>query len=417
MGRKKKAMDRTIAKHLAKRGMMPTKPPSENLTFSERNPNFFKWFHESVMGFDSEEYRRKFWREAKKNGHTIGRVPYGLKEFQRRRDSRLEGIAIILELLVGGSALAIWLIRRMVDKHIQRLRRPTYYETERSRRLGLAEERRRIHKRRTTNAIPSNEELLSAFQKAKDSASDMIRFGSLIEDLECYVDNTPYFRNGHLVGRRGGIRRYLEREIPELYARYKTVMKYKALSKKFRQATGVADPIPAASLLPKKKSEGCENSVRNEFSGKDISDGNISGRKSILGDISVKESTHDNISSRKSKSDDISDKKIAENQIQGNAILTKKILAKEILAKQILAKEILEACEGSIVSLAAQLELRTSPNYTPPIIAIRTSSNMSPMDISTPLLGFSNDTPASANPKNIASCRNKSRNTVSHKSA
>jgi hypothetical protein len=42
---------------------------------------------------------------------------------------------------------------------------------------------------------------------------------------------------------------------------------------------------------------------------------------------------------------------------------------------------------------------------------------MSPMDISTPLLGFSNDTPASANPKNIASCRNKSRNTVSHKSA
>lgn len=392
MGRKKKAMDRTIAKHLAKRGMMPTKPPSENLTFSERNPNFFKWFHESVMGFDSEEYRRKFWREAKKNGHTIGRVPYGLKEFQRRRDSRLEGIAIILEFLVGGSALAIWLIRRMVDKHIQRLRRPTYYETERSRRLGLAEERRRIHKRRTTNAIPSNEELLSVFQKAKDSASDMIRFGSLIEDLECYVDNTPYFRNGHLIGRRGGIRRYLEREIPELYARYKTVMKYKALSKKFRQATGVADPIPAASLLPKKKSEGCENSVRNEFSGKDISAGNISGRKS--------------------KSDDISDMKIAENQIQGNAILTK-----EILAKQILAKEILEACEGSIVSLAAQLELRTSPNYTPPIIAIRTSRNMSPMDISTPLIGFSNDTPASANPKNIASCKNKSRNTVSHKSA
>ena len=195
-----------------------------------------------------------------------------------------------------------------------------------------------------------------------------------------------------MVGRRGGIRRYLEREIPELYARYKTVMKYKALSKKFRQATGVADPIPAASLLPKKKREGCENSVRNEFSGKDISDGNIS--------------------SRKSKSDDISDKKIAENQIQGNAILTK-----EILAKQILAKEILESCEGSIVSLAAQLELRTSPNYTPPIIAIRTSSNMSPMDISTPLIGFSNDTPASANPKNIASCRNKSRNAVNHKSA
>ncbi|MBQ3097506.1 MAG: hypothetical protein IJC66_05055 [Kiritimatiellae bacterium] len=31
------------------------------------------------------------------------------------------------------------------------------------------------------------------------------------------------------------------------------------------------------------------------------------------------------------------------------------------------AKEILEACEGTVVSLAAQLEIRINPNYTPPI--------------------------------------------------
>jgi len=337
-------MDKTIAKHLAKRGMTPTKPRKEDLTFSERNPDFFKWFHESVMGFDSEEYRREFWREARRTGHTIGHVPYGLKEYHRRRDTRLEGAAIIMELLVGGGALAVWLIRRMVDRHIQRLRRPTYYETERARRLGLAEERRRIRRRRTTNAMPGNEELIEAFRKAKDSPAGMIRFGSLIEDLECYVDNTPYFKNGQLVGRRGGIRRYLEREIPELYARYKTVMKYKALSKKFRQATGVADPVPAASLLPEEndqgRSRGNENSVRNEIA---RGDGDVVERKGTA----MKEA--------------------AKSEITAENLPTEKIPVGDILSKQILAKEILEACEGTVVSLAAQLEIRINPNYTPPL--------------------------------------------------
>ena len=318
-------MDRTIARHLAKRGMTPTKPPKASLAFSERNPDFFKWFYDSVMGFDSEEYRHEFWREARRTGHTIGHVPYGLKEYHRRRDSRLEGAAILLELLIGGSALAVWLIRRMVDRHIQRLRRPTYYETERARRLGLAEERRRIRRRRTANAMPGNEELIEAFRKAKDSPANMIRFGSLIEDLECYVDNTPYFKNGQLIGRRGGIRRHLEREIPELYARYKTVMKYKALSKKFRQAVGVADPVPAASLVPKENvKEQCridENSVRNEIA-RGAGDG---------------------------------------VELQGVNV----------------AKEILGACEGTLVSLAAQLELRVNPNYTPPIRTIRTLGDAS----------------------------------------
>ena len=337
-------MDRTIARHLAKRGMTPTKPPKASLTFSERNPDFFKWFYESVMGFDSEEYRREFWREARRTGHTIGHVPYGLKEYHRRRDSRLEGAAIILELLIGGSALAVWLIRRMVDRHIQRLRRPTYYETERARRLGLAEERRRIRRRRTVNAMPGREELLEAFLKAKDSPADMIRFGSLIEDLECYVDNTPYFEDGQLIGRRGGIRRHLEREIPELYARYKTVMRYKALSKRFRQAVGVSDPVPAASLLPeensRERSREYENSIRNEFSGN-------------YGEGMEKVNRRENVEKQKEK-----------ESLRG-----------EFGAKKIMVKEILGACEGSVVSLAAQLEIRINPNYTPPVCAIPISGN------------------------------------------
>jgi hypothetical protein len=192
--------------------------------------------------------------------------------------------------------------------------------------------------------MPSNEELLEAFGKAKDSVENMIRFGSLIEDLECYVDNTPYFKNGQLIGRRGGIRRYLEREIPELYARYKTVMKYKALSRKFRQATGIADPIPAASLIPEKEEKELyrknENSVRNEFSREDEMDKN-----------------------RTDKS--------------------------EISTKTMLAREILEACEGSIISLAAQVEMRINPDYTP---AIHTS-------------GISHDITANGKRQDLSSCR------------
>jgi hypothetical protein len=329
-------MDKTIAKHLAKRGMATTKPLRKDITFSERNPDFFKWFHESVMGFDSEEYRREFWREARKTGHTIGHMPYGLREYHRRRDARLEGAAIFLELIIGGSALAVWLIRRMIDRHIQRLRRPTYYETERARRLGLAEERRRIRRRRTTNAMPGKKELLEAFRKAKDSPADMIRFGSLIEDLECYVDNTPYFKDGKLVGRRGGIRRHLEREIPELYARYKTVMKYKALSKKFRQATGIEDPVPAASLLPdESNSERCEcdeNSIRRENS---RNGGCVKGKQ-------------------KGKEKGMSKGKFD-------------WIGFEFGEKRILVKEILGACEGTVVSLTAQLEIRINPGYTPPV--------------------------------------------------
>ena len=344
-------MDRTIARHLAKRGMTPTKPPKASLAFSERNPDFFKWFYESVMGFDSEEYRREFWREARRTGHTIGHVPYGLKEYHRRRDSRLEGAAIILELLIGGSALAVWLIRRMVDRHVQRLRRPTYYETERARRLGLAEERRRIRRRRTVNAMPGREELLEAFLKAKDSPADMIRFGSLIEDLECYVDNTPYFKDGQLIGRRGGIRRHLEREIPELYAHYKTVMRYKALSKRFRQAVGVSDPVPAASLLPEEnsleRSREDENSLRNEFLGN-------------YGEGMEKVNRRENVEKQKEK-----------ESVRG-----------EFGAKKIMVKEILGACEGTVVSLAAQLEIRINPNYTPPIRTIRTLGKSSPIRIS-----------------------------------
>ena len=320
-------MDRNIAKHLAKRGVRPSCPSRKDLSFSERNPDFFKWFEESVMGFDSEEYHKEFWREAYRKGRTIGHVPQTVRNRYRQCNPRMMGGILFFELALAGSALAVWLIRREIDRHVQRLRRPTYYESERARRLELAEERRRIRRRRTLNGKPGTEMLLAAFRKAKDSVEDMIRFGSLIEDLECHVDNTPYFRDGRLVGRRGGIRRYLEREIPELYVRYKTVMKYKALSRKFRQAAGVSDPVPASALLP--DAESC------------IAEDSGAGTKPPK----VTDAVAKGEGSRDSR--------------------CREFCSEEIVSARKVAREMLGACEGTAVSLAAQLALRLSADYTP----------------------------------------------------
>ena len=210
------------------------------------------------MGFDSEEYRREFWREAYKHGRTIGHMPHTLSDQLRSRGRRSEIVlfdALCIFLLMGG-AFAIWVMRRKIDQHLHRLRRPSYYETERMRRLGLTEERRRIRSRTTVNPRPTAEQLREAFLHARDSVENMVRLGSLMEDLECYIDNSLVFgEDGKIIARKGGIRRYIQSEIPDLYKSYKTLMRYKALARRFRQAIGICDPIPAASALPKKDDE------------------------------------------------------------------------------------------------------------------------------------------------------------------
>ena len=239
------AMDKATKRHLERRGVFDTAVREWERPFSERNRDFFAWFEETVMGFDSDEYRSRFWREARKTGHTIGPRPYGVQEYASCRGS----IALYFALM--GASFFFWLARREIDRRLHRLRRPSYYEAERARRLALAEERRRLRRRCTFNERPCMDAIRDALARAHESVEDMVRLGSLMEDLECHVDNSPYFReDGSFAGRRGGIRRLLQEEAPDLYARYKTLMKYKALSKRFRQAVGVGDPIPASSVLP-----------------------------------------------------------------------------------------------------------------------------------------------------------------------
>ncbi len=74
-------MNRKIRKRLvaAGRALAPAEPPAPG------GKPFFAWFAEDVLGLDSEEYRRAFWREAGRTGRSIGRTPRTFESWQRAR--------------------------------------------------------------------------------------------------------------------------------------------------------------------------------------------------------------------------------------------------------------------------------------------------------------------------------------------
>ena len=140
--------------------------------------------------------------------------------------------------------------RAELARRLRILRRPFYYARETERRRALAAERRRLHRRRTLAPMPTAEALLEAWDRRKESKERMIVLGGMLHDLECYVDNCLRFDgNGNVVGRNGGIRGWLKRNLPELSPKYKTLMRYKAMAVKLRQATETKDPTPTEALL------------------------------------------------------------------------------------------------------------------------------------------------------------------------
>ena len=178
-----------------------------------------------------------------------------------------EGLAVVwrregtplAEMLAwaGGDVLALnalarwWRLAasREVDRLRHAERRPFYYEREKARRQALADERRKVSRRTTSNPCPTKEQVLDAWEAAQKSNEGVLRFGSLMEDLACYVDASLIrTEDGAIVGRRGGIKAWLQVNIPALYLKYKTVMAYKAAARKLKQITGLADPTPAARL-------------------------------------------------------------------------------------------------------------------------------------------------------------------------
>ena len=359
-------MDKATKRHLARRGIHRTAPIDCGRTSSEHNKSFFAWFEETVMGFDSDEYRQRFWREAYKTGHIIGPKPYGINEYAAGKGS----IAAYFALM--GISFFFWIAKREIDRHIHHLRRPSYYETERAKRLAFSEERRKLRKRYTVNDKPSMDAIRDALAHAHESVENMVRLGSLMEDLECYVDNSPYFRpDGSFGGRRGGIRRYLQGEDPELYARYKTLMKYKSLSKKFRQAVGVGDPMSAAHVLPSVEEEflamaidKATKTASESAQAAERQDGaaHTTGPHTKLRESSAGAEFLTNKTGKR-----ISVNAAANGRDDGKLALSGGLQAAVKEAKEIFrrSRELISDCECSVASLMAQLALRLDPDYTP----------------------------------------------------
>ena len=370
-------MDKQIKRHLDRRGVrLAHGRPAKGLLGMDGGVDaFLKWFYEGVMRFDSMEYRRRFWYEAYRNGHTIGHMPRTAVEFtDPRRHSYNTWLGNLAVLLVTmGASAVVWYLVRTLDAHIRRLRRPTYYEVERKRRMGLAEERRRIRRRTTTSPCPTRDMLRTAFEQARSSTAGMIRFGSMLEDLECYVDNSVVWseEEGRIVGRRGGIRQWLRENVPELSEHYKTVMKYKALAKKFRQAVGVSDPIPAAAVLPPDSSErdetGKEKGTRDirEYCSEQIRGGQTRKVKEPVKQVRGRPGNQD----ASGQGHTITFPRAAEEvaQVPEKVVWAPKDVARSTekvsRTPEAVARELLEACEGTVTSLAAQLELMVSAEF------------------------------------------------------
>ena len=158
--------------------------------------------------------------------------------------------------------------RRDCSRRVARLkaaeRRPRYYEAENERRRALAAERRKIRARATTNACPTREAILEAWNRRKESHEAAIRFGSMLEDLECYLDNSlRRSEDGVIIGRNPGIKGWLCDNLPEIYEKYTTAMRYKAAAKKLKQVVELADPTPADVVLPHGAAERKDGSKRD----------------------------------------------------------------------------------------------------------------------------------------------------------
>ena len=113
--------------------------------------------------------------------------------------------------------------------------------------------------RTTLNSAPTPDQLLQAFNHRNDSPADMIRLGSLLEDIEALF-GVGYERTDDLLGGtlvdwdapwQTGIRGWL-RQVPVLLAKYKTLMRYKKLSADFRKVIGLKDPYPTAWVFDRR---------------------------------------------------------------------------------------------------------------------------------------------------------------------
>ena len=234
------------------------------------------------------EARRLWYAEAYDRALVDHAEPLRAEE----ADFLLHNPLVALQLALGVTDLrGLRCLRRGLTHGVNRLQscayRARYYARDNARRRALAAERRRIARRTTLNPRPTPEALRAAFAARGASPEAKVRLGGLLEDLECHVDNCLRFGpDGEILGRNGGVKAWLREHASELFGRYKTLMRYKALAKRLRQAAGIADPVPASAVFdgpPAPLRLPVPQSGRRDALGAGGEDASGAGRKDISG--------------------------------------------------------------------------------------------------------------------------------------
>lgn len=158
-----------------------------------------------------------------------------------------------LELVVDGG-LAVWSFlkrsREVLGRGLDALRAGRGGEGA-GHRLRTA--RRKLCARSTLADRPTATDVRVAWALSRESHAAMLRLGGLLHDLECFTENGLLVRRvgrrPKIRGREGGVRGWIRENCPELLGKYKTLMRYKALARRLRQAAEIADPVPTSAVL------------------------------------------------------------------------------------------------------------------------------------------------------------------------
>ncbi len=197
---------------------------------------------------------------------------FGYFHESKRDNERAAAVALPFLIAWSISPLLLWAVLGAIflvgvlDPFIKRERA--------ARRRGLAAAARtqkalRVVHRTSRREPPSRERLLRCWEMSRDSLEGKILLGSLLGDADAVADHS-YIRgdNGEIVGRRGGVRRWLDAICPELAPYYKTLMRYKAMADKFRRVCGLGDPDGAEdALAPAALGASAISDLRSQISG------------------------------------------------------------------------------------------------------------------------------------------------------
>lgn len=155
-----------------------------------------------------------------------------------------------------GAAAAGLELYRLYDILAHKMRRPSYYNAEATRRAARLEKQRsdshRIRHRTSWLEPPTKTALLNAWARAhhRGAVREKLLLGAMMSVLEAAVDNSlKRDLSGEIVGRQSGMKGWLRVHCVELVPHYSTLMRYKAAADKLEAASGLSDPCPEEVLL------------------------------------------------------------------------------------------------------------------------------------------------------------------------